>query len=323
MANSYNQLSRDERVLIAGFQSQGLSIRQIARQLDRAPSTISRELRRNASPERSASYDGGVAHQLADQRRRDSHRRPRLKTPQLRLYVRQKLQEGWSPEQIAGRLRFEHRAVTVSHEAIYQWIYEQEPQLIRFLTRAHPKRRRRPCHQRRRLKIPCRTSIYERPAIVAARTEAGHWEADTVHWRHGAAVMMIAAERKTRYIRLRPLKRRTSKHMSQSLIWSLQRYPLHLRQSLTYDNGTENAQHIRVNRVLGMCSFFCEPYQSWQKGTVENSVGLVRRYFPKAMDFSQVTMAQVQRVERLLNNRPRKCLNYETPAEAFRRECCT
>jgi len=306
--------------LIAAFKRQGLSIRQIAKQLGRDPSTVSRELRRNAAP---SHYHAPQAHKEATVRWSQSHQRPRLKTPQLRRYVRRKLRQGLSPELIAGRLRQQQMSPTVSHEAIYQWIYHQAPQYIQFLVRAHPKRRPGRYWKHSRLSIPCRTPVCERPLAAASRQEVGHWEADTVSWRVGVAGLMIAVERKTRFARLKRLPRKTAQKVSRNLISALRGYPRHVRRSLTYDNGPENSQHLQVNKSLRTVSYFCEPQQSWQKGTVENTVGLVRRYFPRDMDFSQVDDKEIRRVERILNDRPRKCLNYQTPREAFRAECCT
>lgn len=252
----------------------------------------------------------------------NQHRRPRLKAPALREYVRRKLRQGWSPEQIAGCLPNDELDLLISHEAIYQWIYAENRSMIVHLTRGHRKRRSRRFRKHSRSLIPSRVSIQERPAEVNKRQQVGHWEVDTVHSRGGEAVLAVLAERKTRYVKIQHLPLRSAKGLHLSIVRVLSQYPQHVRRSLTYDNGTENCAHLQTNVALGTQSYFCEPYHSWEKGTVENSIGLIRRYFPKGTNFTQVSNSQVQKVEKQLNSRPRKCLNYQTPAEAFRKECC-
>lgn len=324
MPKQYSHLSKHERDIIAVLRSQGASLRSIARQLQRNPSTISRELQRNAAPLHRGYYLPHKAHTRARQRWRLSHQRPRLKSAALRHHVRSRLKQGWSPELIAGRLRHQARLPTISYEAIYQWLYSDARTLIPHLTRAHRKRLPRG-HSRKHRKshIPGRVPLAQRPAPIILRRQAGHWEIDTAVSRQGPAALAVLAERKTRYIKLQRLPRRSARSMRLAVNRTLAQYPTSLRRTLTYDNGTENTDHQHINAVLGTRSFFCEPYRSWEKGTVENSVGLVRRYFPKGTDFTGLSKREIKHVERRLNNRPRKCLNYLTPAEAFRRECCT
>ena len=323
MSKSYKHLGRDERDLIAMLHSQGHSIRAIAAILGRSPATISRELKRNALPGEPQVYIPNRAQRQADERWRHSHQRPRLKSRELKRYVRRKLKQGWSPEQIAGRLRHEDRHPRISHEAIYQWVYLEAPDLTACLTRSHRKRYPRGYRKHTRSLIPGRVPLEERPAEVDWRQQAGHWEVDTAHFRVGGAMLVVAVERKTRYIRLRHMKRKTARGFRRILVEALQRYPPHLLRTLTYDNGGENLEHLKVNAMLGTRSYFCDPYQSWQKGSVENSIGIVRRLLPKAMDFAEVSEDEVRRVERRLNDKPRKCLGFKTPKEAFRDERCT
>jgi IS30 family transposase len=227
-----------------------------------------------------------------------------------------------SPEQVAGRIPLE-TGDTISHEAIYQWIYTEARELIRYLHRGRPKRVSRRYRKHSRPRIPGRISILERPAVVETRTESGHWEVDTIHSRGGEAVLVILTERKTRLVKLSYLPRRTALGVDTAIVRRLSQYPASLRRTLTYDNGTENSQHQKTNATLGTQSFFCHPQHGWEKGTVENSVGLVRRFFPKGTNFDQVTSEEVKWVERRLNRRPRKCLQFLTPTEAFRQERCT
>jgi IS30 family transposase len=310
--------------MIAVLKSRGESLRAIARRLKRDPATISRELGRNSPPVRRGYYLPHKAQARAKWRWTTTHQRVRLKTAGLRAYVRSRLLAGWSPELISGRLKHLRLGVRASHEAIYQWIYAEARELIAHLARSH--RRRLPrghSRKHRRSHIPGRISITKRPGRIARRREAGHWEVDTAVSRQGPAALAVAAERKTRYVRLKRLRRRSARHLRIALNRSLARYPAHLRRSLTYDNGSENTEHQLINAKLGTCSFFCEPFHSWEKGTVENTIGLVRRFYPKRTDFTRLPTRAIKRLERWLNHRPRKCLGYQTPAEAFRRECCS
>jgi len=323
MSKQYRHLSKQERDRLAILKGQGLSVRTIATQLGRSPSSVSRELRRNTDSNGSQDYLPHQAQTLADVRWRQSHRRPRLNSSFLQQYVRSNLRRGWSPEQIAGRLRREGHSVTVSHEAVYQWIYLEARELIPMLAKAHRKRLPRRYRKKSRSDIPNRVFIRDRPKHIDTREQPGHWEADTVRSLKGKAILAVVIERKTRYARIKTLPRKTAQLFRRALVDALTQYPKHMRLTITYDNGAENTSHTWVDRVLGTKSYFCEPYHSWEKATVENSVGLIRRYFPKGTNFDNVTKYQVLWLERKLNNRPRKCLNYQTPAEAFRQQRCT
>jgi IS30 family transposase len=149
------------------------------------------------------------------------------------------------------------------------------------------------------------------------RRRIGHWETDTAVSRQSPQALQITVERKTRYARLARLPKKGAREMSIALTRRLSRYPEGLRRSITYDNGSENTEHRRTNQVLGTRSYFCEPFHSWERGTVENTIGLVRRFFPKRTDFATISKNQIQSVERWLNHRPRKCLGFKTPAEVF------
>lgn len=324
MPSPYKHLSADERDWIAVLRSQGESLRQIAATIGRDPSTLSRELRRNAARTGFRPfYFPHVAQRRAARRNQESHRRLRLKEFRVRTYVEKKLLHGWSPELIAGRWSARHSRCPISHEAIYQWIYKERTDLIPSLVRRHRVRRRGGRQKWKTLHIPHRIAISERPASVGRRTVAGHWETDTVISRESKAALLVTVERKVRYTKLRKLPAKEARHVRIALNRTLSQYPPRLRQTLTYDNGRENADHLKVNAVLGTASYFCHPYHSWEKGTVENTIGLLRRFFPKKTDLSTITPQALRKLEHWLNNRPRKCLNYRTPAEAFREECCT
>ena len=319
MPKSYKQLSQEDRDRLSLFKAQGKTLREIARLIDRDPSTVSRELRRNAPPIHQGYYLAHKAQGRADARKTLGHERVRLRIPHLRRYASRMLRRGWSPERIAGRWKVLGKE-PISHEAIYQWIYTQAREFIPCLVRARRRRLRRGHSSKHKSShIPSRTPISERPAIVERRKQAGHWEGDTIISRQSRPVLQVLVERKTRYTRLRKLRSKEAAAMRESTNRALARYPKHMRRSITYDNGSENTQHVLVNARLGTVSYFCAPMHSWEKGSVENVAGLVRRRLPKKTDFAMVSLDQVKRTERWLNGLPRRCLGFQTPAEAFRR----
>ena len=324
MPKTYKHLDANERDILAVLKSNGRSLREISTILKRSPSTLSRELQRNAPPVYTGYYLSHKAQERADKRNRESHRRPRLKTDSLRQYVEKRIRLGWSPELIAGRLAIEHPELSISHEAIYQWIYQEATHLILSLVRAHRKRKRRGYSRKhKKSHIPQRISIQERPQTVLRRLHIGHWETDTINCRKSYQAVQVTVERKARYAKLAKLKTKSSRAMSVALTRRLNRYPTQLRLSITYDNGPENAEHMRTNKILGTCSYFCEPFHSYERGTVENTIGLVRRFLPKKTNLAKISQDHLVKIECWLNNRPRKCLGFKTPAEVFKAECCT
>ena len=252
----------------------------------------------------------------------EAAQRPRLKNRAVMYYVIEKLHSGWSPEQIAGRIRHELPGQSVSHEAIYQFIYDKETlkdmDLRPCLPRRHRKRLPRG-HSRkhRNLHIPQRFSIKERPLYINERLEFGHWEVDTMISRQSASSLAVALERLSRRLHIAKLPVQSAKNLRTALNRRLGRHPTHLRKSITYDNGSENVEHTLINKNLGTHSYFCEPYHSWEKGSVENALSLIRRFLPKKTNFAKITKEHVKQIETLLNNRPRKCLSYKTPNEVF------
>ncbi len=318
---NYKQLSCEERDKIAYLRAKGKSITDIARNIRRNKATISRELRRNKSPVYNV-YLANKAHQRAIKRKHLSVQHQRIRNPLIRRYIMKKLKAKWSPELIAGRFTAEHPGLHVSHEAIYQFIYDKEiykeHNLVKYLTRAYKKRRLRThSHRHKNLHIPHRVSIKERPQEVSERKQSGHWEADTIISRRSKPALGIILERTSRRIHLAKLPAKASRPFRSAINRRLSRYPEALRLSITYDNGCENVDHEYTNKVLGTRSYFCEPFHSWEKGSLENAAGIVRRFFPKKTDFALISKEQVKRVENLINNRPRKCLNYQTPNEVL------
>jgi transposase, IS30 family len=326
MSKSYGHLSPEERDEIAMLYPQGVSLNDIAKRLKRSTSTVSREIQRNGS-EITIVYHARQAQQRATERNSQSHCRPRLKNSGLRRYVINKIKHGWSPEQIAGRLPSEHPDWTISHEAIYQYIYDQNMQLegnlVPYLARAHRKRQQKGHrHTHKSSHIPHRISINDRPNHILNRKQFGHWETDSVISRQSLGALNVTVERKSRYTVITKLNRKSAQQTRLALTQALIRFHAHARRTITYDNGSENVEHRQTNKKLGTRSYFCNPFHSWEKGTVENTIGLIRRVFPKKTDLNKLTKYKIKHLEHILNNRPRKCLSFRTPLEVFS-SCCT
>jgi len=319
MGKGYKQLSLEERDRIAEMKSLGHKLTEIAETLGRSKSTLWRELRRNSTPAYKV-YLSHRAHERAVTRKQDAGSRPRLKNGQVVMYVREKLEQGLSPELIAGRIGLEHSGLGISHEAIYQYIYhpktEGRAELIGHLVRGHRKRKSKGIGRKeRKTKIPNRIPIEQRPISVENRSRFGHWEGDSLVSRKSLAALNSLVERKSRLLFLTRLKRKSAELTKDAVIWRLQGLPEKAIRTLTLDNGSENTQHETITEAIGMKCYFARPYASWQRGTNESVNGLVRRYFPKGTDFSKITDEQVAKVESIINNRPRKCLGYKTPLE--------
>ena len=316
MPKPYKHLSQYERDLLSIFKSRGHTIREIAHGLKRDPGTISRELKRNVPPVKTGYYMAHKAHERAVNRAVSSRTHQRIRNDKARKYVRRRIKHGWSPELIAGRLKKQHPGLSISHEAIYQWIYSDARDLIPFLVRSHRNRKRRGYSKRhKKTHIPERVSIKERPQEVLLRQQPGHWETDTAVSSQSLSALQVSVERKTRLTKLARLPRKGACSMSRALTKCLRPFPDWFRISITYDNGSENSRHSRTNKILGTRSYFCEPFHSWERGTNENTIGLVRRFFPKKTNFAKVSKNKISAVERWLNHRPRKCLNFSTPLE--------
>lgn len=307
MSKQYTHLTLAERDTITTMLAEKESLRKIAQALGRNASSISRELQRNASGEYRL-YLSHRADMRAVHRRKLASSRPRLKNARVRSYVSAKLREGWSPEQIAGRIGLDHPGLAISHEAIYQYIYHPHTparqEFIRCLRRRHRRRTvRSPGRREHKTKIPNRVPIDCRPAAAAHRRQFGHWEGDSL------------VSRKSRLLCLTRLPHKTAQATVQAISARLGVFPDRFRRSLTLDNGTENASHEKITSNIGLRCYFSHPYASWERGTCENTNALIRWYLPKGTDFSTISMEQIAHIESLLNNRPRKCLGFRTPIE--------
>lgn len=316
---SYHHLNEDERDQLAILRNQGLTLREIGQRMGRSFATLSRELKRNRhkvgwGPRVYTPHRAQVASVI---RLRSAHKRPRLKSVDLHQEIVRLLEARWSPELIAGRLRRTRPELpTLSPETIYQWIYTHRQDLVRYLARGHPKRQRRWQVLKHRVRIPRRISVRERPDAVQSRLEPGHWETDLVVGP-GSMALQVLVERQSRYTRLTLIPQRTASVSRAALTRLFDSIPASLRRSITYDNGAENYEHETLNDDFGLQSYFCEPYHSWEKGTVENTNGIIRRFIPKSTRFDSLSMTQIVQLENWLNDRPRKILHYQTPREVF------
>jgi IS30 family transposase len=316
----YVHLTKDERERILQFQAAGHSIAQIARALGRVASTLYREFKRNARP--AGDYSARHAQQAYHQRRRASRRAWRIESdPELEQAVRCGLKQHWSPEQIAGRLRREHPRNPARHvgfKTIYRLIARDRAQggtLWQALRQRGGHYRKRYGGKDRRGQIRDRRPMDQRPPIVERRARRGDFEGDTVCAGRSPA-LAVFVDRKSRYALLRPLRDGRAASLNRAARSALGSVPPCLLKTLTVDNGREFARHRALERDCGVKVYFAPPYQSWQRGTCENLNGLLREFIPKA-DRSKPDAKQVDRIERLLNNRPRKCLNWRTPREVF------
>jgi IS30 family transposase len=319
----FSHLSLYEREQIFVYKHQGKSLREIGRLLKRNHSVISRELKRNNQPhELMTGYIGVYAHKQAKRRKIKSGQRERLKDSHIREYVQQQMKRGWTPEIIAHKVPDVFKGLSISPEAIYQYIYADWKEGIAYLPRRHPKRYSK--HYTRKKQhppIPNRVSIDQRPDGVNQRKQLGHWESDSIESSHSTVIVNVVYERKSRLVKLTRLANKTAELTKEALTKQLKLFPKKARKSVTYDNGCENYHHEQINQQLGTKSYFCNPYHSWEKGGVENSNGLIRRFIPKKTDLATINQQQLDDIENLLNNRPRKCLNFKTPAQVFLKAC--
>jgi IS30 family transposase len=320
----YKHFSVEEREKIQRGHWEKRSIRDIARDLERSPASVSRELRRNYPKEHKV-YTPRLAHERALFKRTQRGREKRLKNNQVRAFVVAQLKRRRSPEQIAGIIEREV-GERISHEAIYQFIYAQ-------IRNGYPKkgcedlrsclRRRRKIRQpkdARRYQCvlkPQGPSIDDRPVIVERRSRIGDWESDTVESRDHAPGITTLVERKTGMVFITKLTSKNGLETRTAVIKRLSRVPEHARRTITFDNGPENRDWKPVEAMTGAKCFFAHPYHSWERGTNENTNGLIRDYFPKGTDFRTITDEEIAFVERELNERPRKRLGWKSPLQAF------
>ncbi len=326
-ARAGRYLSLLDRQRIATLRGNGHGVREISRRLDRAPSTVSRELRRNVLRHDGEIYDGDLAHARARQRARRARRVLLSRDLQLRQIVQSALEIQWSPEQIAVHLRSAYPGRPdwhVCHETIYQALYHGgtgglDRQLTRQLRTARPLRKRRRRAQERMIRfIAPAQLIHKRPAIVEARTRIGDWEGDLIIGRLSRSAIGTLVDRTSRYVKLVHLPDgHSAAQLREGMQIVMATVPAGSRRTLTWDQGSEMASHDKIAAHFSEGVFFAEPGSPWQRGTNENTNGLLRQYFPKGTDLSKHSAEHLQAVETRLNDRPRKKLLGQTPAQVF------
>ena len=286
-------------------------------------STLSRELKRNSTPTKvwPGGYDPARAQQLAERRRHWDNRFKLTRDAHLQSYVHTRLWQGWSPEQIAGNLAREYGHCVISHEAIYRFIYHRSAQKD-YWHRLLPRRKSRRGRLGQRGGSPVnhmknRVSIQARPPAIQSRRTPGHWEADLMLFRRYGQALLFTHERTSRLLFASHPPNKQAAPVARHLLRQFHSLPASLRQSITFDNGTEFAQHYRRQQQLGMATYFCDPHAPWQKGGIENAIGRMRRRLPRMTDLAQLTSAQLNQLVAAYNHTPRKCLGFQTPAAVF------
>lgn len=313
----HKKLTAEERDQIALMRGRDESVRTIAAFLRRSPGTISDELTRNRLP--NGDYVAIHAQAVTEARKRKAGKRHPLKSEQVYAYVVEKLREGWSPEQIAGRLKLEQGKPVICHETIYRYIYSDEGRkrgLSEYLPWKRTKRRNKHGRRVHRSRIPDRASIHNRPIEVSSRAEFGHWEGDTVEGRGHKDGIHTEVERVSRLMLAVKVKQVSSEEAIKAQKAMFAPLPAKARKSTTLDNGRENHRHKELAE-LGMATYFADPYSSWQRGTNEYHNGLLRRYLPKGSSFDDLDDDELADMLYEINNRPRKVLNYNTPQEVY------
>jgi len=320
----YPHLTENERYVISHLTSAGFPLREIARRIKRHHTTVSRELKRNGDPVYADTvYWYEWTHPEALKRRRKARHHRRRSNLRLVKYVERKLRGDWSPEIIAEKLKIDYPdddEMRVSHETIYRWIYlgaRGGGTLYHHLRRRRKKRRRQKRYGSGRRFIPGRIGIAERPSIVDTRERFGDWEGDTIEGKKSTGYMATHVERKSRYLIAAKLLDKKAESLTLQSIKAFQRIPKRMRQTLTVDNGKEFARFKELEDKTGLTVYFADPYSAWQRGTNENTNGLLRQYFPKGTDFKRITEEYIAFVVKKLNHRPRKCLGYQSPQEVF------
>lgn len=331
--SQYKHLSLDERVTIYTLKQQGESLRTIADKVHRDVGTISRELTRNKS-RCDLPYFPTKAHDNATKKAIKQRTKAPLKNPETYLYVREKLrEEEWSPQIISGRIKHDKPHLSICTETIYQYIHGKgkKHKLWKHLEQRHKRRRvktgRKTQKDKPHSRIPYAVSIDQRPTKANNRLQAGHFETDLMEGpRFQKTALSVTVDRKSRHTSLGKVKNKTADEKQKLLTFqlktlqSLQKAHKPIVRSITADNGSENTNHQAIGNELNTDFFFCHPYHSWEKGTVENTNKRIRRYIPKGSSIQKITAVQIQWIENKLNNRPMKCLNFQTPNEVMEQE---
>lgn len=316
---TFKHLSLEERERYFAWKEQKVPLREIGRRLGRSHTTFIRELKRNAKYGKP--YLPCTAHRKSEKRGLKQRYRAPLKEPLIFLYVREKLRdEKWSPETIAGRLPIDHPGYTINDETIYRYVYGRKQSRMKLWENLVLHRRRRMKKYGRKVKAYGRLSeaisIKDRPSIITARVRVGDWETDNMEGkRSDDAAISVTVDRMTRITRLWKLADHTAISKADALIIQMKQEDPLLRESITCDRGPENSNHADITDMHNMPVYACDPYHSWEKGTVENTIGRLRRFIPKGRSVDEVSQKKLDRIEKTMNDTPRKCLAYLTPNE--------
>lgn len=317
---SYKHITSEQRDELSALLRAGLDQEEIAIHLNKDPSSISREIRRNNDPI-TGKYHAKIAKKKTTFRRIMAKQGQR-KIPnnqKLKKFILVKLKKFWSPEQIAGRLNRKRKKTIVNKDTIYQYIYRVKPYLTKYLRFKKDKYRRRrgtKIREKQREEAKKRR-INTRPKIVEKRKRIGDWEGDTIVGKGRTSAILTHVERKSGYLLADKIQRRTSQEILNTVVKRFENIPRKKKATETYDNGVEFASYEEIERKTNITIYFALPYHSWERGTNENTNGLLRQFFPKGMKFDMITQEEVNKAVSLLNNRPRKRLNYLTPKEVF------
>lgn len=312
----FTHLQPVEREQISIFTAQKLSKTKIAKELGRSTSTITREFKRGVV--HNGNYYAFTTIENIRKFKLKARRKRKTNNPEAQKYITEKIKPPflWSPEIISFKMKEDVRR-SIGKDSIYTFVYEQ-PELRQYLAKKHlGKIPHKKDKKTERTLIPNRTGIEKRPEEANKRKEFGHFEADTIVSRESLAALLVLIDRLTRKVKIKKLARKTADLTSSSIIFALQMYNIIQLLTITYDNGSEFCWHDKVNEALKTQSFFFNSYSSWEKGTVENINGLIRRFFPKKTDFDKITDEQIQQVEDWINNRPMKILGYKSPNEKY------
>ena len=324
MGRLYEHLKPEERATVMLMQREGSSLRSIARTLNRSPSSISRELKRHSAEDRL--YDAAIAGTRARENRHRRRRHPKLGLQTVLFgVVEHFLREGWSPEQIAGTLRKQYPEALekrVSHETIYNALYvmpkgELRTELLGCLRQARRIRRPRSRGEDRRGQIQDMTSLHVRPPEVEDRLIPGHWEGDLIKGAFNRSAVGTLVERSSRLVMLVQMDNATAAAALEGFSRALNGVPEPMRKSLTYDQGKEMSEHKQLTERTGVAVFFADPHSPWQRGSNENTNGLLRQYLPKGTDLSVYTQDDLNAIAWKLNNRPRKIHGFRTPLQVY------
>ncbi len=319
---SYSHITQRERYVIFHLYISGYSFREIGRRLLRSHSTISREIKRNQN--KLSKYHYNFSHCYCIARKKLARHQRRLNNKKLVRYVITRLKKNWSPQQISNRLKLKYADnlnMRVSTETIYQWVYQQKialPQSFQCLRAQRAKRKKRRKSKNDSGVIAARKMINTRPLAVAGKRRYGDWEGDTIIGQQGTGAIVTHVERKSLYLIAGKLPSKHAKPLSKVTAQKFRKIPKYLRKTLTVDNGSEFADFKTIEKKSKIDVYFAEPYSPWQRGCNENINGLLRQYFPKGSDFTNYSDKDVEIAVREINNRPRKTLNYRTPAEVMR-----